>query len=248
MKGVKKLRLIFSINSFESDLKSILNLLMLGAEHNRVKQYLCSSFNLEINKINGKSRDELNACLHPVIYAEYAKAEASMNEKLAAVSEKWSGVEEDVLNKLRGIFGVGCGETLRVFLSVNYVCPYDFENKRIFINFRKTTDEIIEACIHELIHYYWFKKWDIVFEEPSEFDERLVWKFSEIAIDAVFKETGLKKYCIKEKPAYEHFYDIEIDNESMIGHFRTLFSQTDIDEFMKNGMEYMAKNRDMIPD
>lgn len=246
---VNEMRLIFSVNTFENDHESILDLLVLGAEHNRVKQYLCSSFNVDINMIDGKSGEEINAYLRPVIYAEYTKAQTPMNEKLAAVSDKWSDVKEDVINILQNIFGVDIGEeTLRVFLSVNYVCPYDFENKRIFINYRKTTDEIIEACIHELIHYYWFKKWNIVFEDPSEFDEHLVWKFSEIAIDAVFKETELNKYCVREKPAHEHFYDIETENENMIGHFRALFSQNTIDEFMKEGMEYLVNNRNSIPD
>ena len=242
------MRLVFSVNSFENDHESILDLLSLGAEHNRVKQYLCSSFDVDINKINGKSREEINAYLRPAVYAEYTKAEIPMNEKLAAVSDKWSGVEEDVLKILRVIFGGDCGEeTLRVFLSVNYVCPYDFKNKWIFINYRKTTDEIIEACIHELIHCYWFKKWDILFENSS-YDERLARKFSEIAIDAVFKETELEKYCVREKPAHEYFYDIKIDNENMIGHFRALFSQNNIGGFMKKGMEYLAENRVLIPD
>ena len=241
------MELIFSVNTFENDHESILNLLVLGAEHDRVKRYLCSSFNVDINNINGKSREEINAYLRPVIYAEYTKAEALMSEKLAAVSDKWSVVREHVLNILRDIFGVECDETFMVFLSVNFVCPYDFENKRIFINYRKTTEEIIETCIHELIHCYWFKKWDILFENIG-FDERLAWKFSEIAIDAIFKETDLKKYCVKEKPAYEYFYNVEIDNESMIGHFRALFSRNTIDGFMKKGMEYLFENRDMIPD
>lgn len=242
------MQLVFSVNTFENDFESILNLLVLGTEHNRVKRYLCSSFNVDINKINGKSREELHTYLRPVIYAEYIKAESPINGKLAEVRDKWFDAKEDVLNILNYIFGVDSGEEmLRVFLSVNYVCPYDFESKLFYVNFRKTADEIIEACIHELVHYYWFKKWDMLFENVG-FDEHLVWKFSEIAIDAIFKETELKKYCVKEKPAYEYFYDIEIENENMLEHFRVLFSQNTVEDFMKKGMEYMVKNRDMIPD
>lgn len=97
-----------------------------------------------------------------------------------------------------------------------------------------------------MIHFYWFKKWDILFENSG--DKLLAWKFSEIAIDAVFKETGLRKYCVREKPAHEHFYDMEIHNENMIGRFRALFSQNTIGGFMKKGMEYLVKNRNSIPD
>lgn len=244
------MKLIFYIAPFEDDYECILNLLKSGAEHNRVKQYLCSSFQVDINNIESKSREETDAYLRPIIHAEYKKAEHKMNEKLIGLVNKWSGVSEDVVRILSGIFECERGEEeiIRAFLSINYVCPYDLENKRIYINFRKTEDEIIEACIHEMIHYYWFKKWNNLFDNADNSDEHLVWKFSEIAIDAVFKGSELNKYCVKEKPAHEHFYDTEIEGENMIEHFRRLFSQYSIDEFMKKGMEYLVKNRRSIPD
>lgn len=244
------MQLIFSVNTFENDYECILNLLSLGAEHNRVKQYLCSSFQVDLNNIGNKSREEIDIYLRPIIYAEYTKSKDKMDEKLTGVSDEWSSVKEDVKNILYDIFEYEFGneEMIQVFLSINYVCPYDFDNKKVFINFRKTNAEIIESCIHELIHYYWFKRINILFENVNEFDEHLLWKFSEIAIDAFFTETELKKYCVKEKPAYEYFYDIKIGNENMIGHFRKLFSQNSINGFMKKGMEYLIKNQKSIPD
>lgn len=244
------MRLIFSVNTFENDYEYILGLLALGAEHNRVKRYLCSSFQVDINNIENKSRQDIDAYLRPIIYTEYIKAEDRMNEKLAGISDKWSIVKEDVSRILCDIFKCECDadETIQVFLSINYVCPYDFDSKRIFINYRKTEEEIIGSCIHELIHYYWFKKWDSLFEDTNAFDDHLAWKLSEIAVDAVFKMSELNKYCVKEKPSYEFFYDIEIDNENMIGHFRKLFSENSINEFMKKGMDYLVRHRDLIPD
>ncbi len=244
------MQLVFMINTFENDYECILNLLRLGAEHNRVKQYLCSLFQIDINNIESKNREEIDTYLCPIIYTEYTRAEDKINEKLTGLSDKWLSVGEDVGRILYEVFKCKCDteEVIQVFLSINYVCPYDFDNKRIFINFRKTEEEIIESCIHELIHYYWFKKWNNLFENVSEFDEHLVWKFSEIAIDAFFKVSELNKYCVKEKPAYEYFYDIEIENENMIEHFRKLFSQNRIHEFMKKGIEYLVKYQKLIPD
>lgn len=243
------MKLIFSINTFENDYECILSLLILGTEHNRVKQYLCSSFHVDINNIENKRRQDIDIYLRPIIYTEYTRAEDNMKAKLTGVSDKWSSVREDVSKILCDIFKCECDAEIiiQVLLSINYVCPYDFEQKRIFINYRKTDDEIIESCIHELIHYYWFKKWNNLFEDTSKFDEHLVWKFSEIAIDAIFKLSELNKYCVKEKPAYEYFYDIEIGNENMIEHFRKLFFKNSIHEFMKKGMEYLVKYQKLIP-
>ena len=244
------MRLIFSINTFDDDYECILNILGLGVEHNRVKQYLCSSFQVDINNIESKNREEIDTYLRPIIYAEYTRAEDKMYEKLTGITDEWLNVKEDVDKILYDLFECECDieEIIRVFLSINYVCPYDFDNKKIYINYRKSKEEVIEACIHELIHYYWFKKWNISFKNTDEFDEHLIWKFSEIAIDAFFKESKLKKYCVKEKPAYEYFYDIDIESENMIEHFRKLFSQNSMYDYMKKGMEYLIENQKSIPD
>lgn len=79
-------------------------------------------------------------------------------------------------------------------MSVNCVCPYDFENNQIYINYRKSSEEILETCVHELIHYYWFHKWNAMFKD--QYSSSLVWIFSEIAIDALFQETPLKNFFI----------------------------------------------------
>lgn len=244
------MQLAFILNTFENDYECVLNLLKLGATHNRVKQYLCSSFQIDINNIKSKNREEIDAYLYPIMYTEYVKAQDKMNEKLTRLSDKWLRIGKDVERILYDIFKCECDaeEVIQVFLSINYVCPYDFDNKKIFINFRKTEEQIIEACIHELIHYHWFKKWNNLFENMSEFDEHLAWKFSEIAIDAFFKVSELNKYCVKEKPAYEYFYGIEIEDENMIEHFRKLFSQNRIHEFMKKGIRYLVKYQKLIPD
>ncbi|MCX4379630.1 MAG: hypothetical protein OSJ61_26325 [Lachnospiraceae bacterium] len=76
------MQLVFKINTFENDYECIINLLRLGAEHNRVKQYLCSSFQIDINNIEGRNREEIDTYLCPIIYAEYTTAEDKMNEKL----------------------------------------------------------------------------------------------------------------------------------------------------------------------
>ena len=244
------MHLVFFVNTFENDYEIILNLLRLGAEHSRVKHYLCSSFQVDINNVEDKNTEEIDAYLRPVLSAEYANANDKMDKKLVGISDKWSSVNDNVEKVLHGIFECefGADEIIHVFLSINYVCPYDFNNRKIYINYRKTTDEIIEACIHELIHYYWFKKIDDVFENTSEYDAHLMRKLSEIAIDALFKETELNKYCVTEKPAHKHFYNIEIENENMIEHFRKLFSQNSIYGFMKKGLEYLVKNQRFIPD
>ena len=130
-------------------------------------------------------------------------------------------------------------EIINALLSINCVCPYDFEKGIIYINYRKSVEEIQETCIHELIHYYRFNKWKELFKEMYE--EDLVWSFSEIAIDAIFKETDLKQYCVSQFPAHKHLYEINYNNQNMMEYFRILYRKNSITEFMKIGIESVRK-------
>ena len=73
------------------------------------------------------------------------------------------------------------------------------------------------------------------------YEEDLVWSFSEIAIDAIFKETDLKQYCVSQFPAHKHLYEINYNNQNMMEYFRILYRKNSITEFMKIGIESVRK-------
>ena len=129
--------------------------------------------------------------------------------------------------------------------------PYNYEEFSFDLNYRKAEDELVESCIHEMIHFYWFMKWSLTFEDDDIKNrewEHMRWLFSEIAIDAIMNETALCRYVVKERPAYRYFYDIIIGDKSMMDYFRELFRQNNIVGFMKKGMEFVAANKSYISD
>ena len=69
---------------------------------------------------------------------------------------------------------------------------------------------------------------------------------SEIVIDAIIKETELKKYCSEKQPAYKNFYDIQIDDVNVMAYFRNLFNSCDIHKFMSEGYRYVVENKQML--
>ena len=116
--------------------------------------------------------------------------------------------------------------------------PYNYEEFSFDLNYRKAEDELVESCIHEMIHFYWFMKWSLTFEDDDIKNrewEHMRWLFSEIAIDAIMNETALCRYVVKERPSYRYFYDIIIGDKSMMDYFRELFRQNNIVGFMKKG-------------
>ncbi|WP_066827271.1 hypothetical protein [Clostridium tepidiprofundi] len=47
----------------------------------------------------------------------------------------------------------------------------------------------------------------------------------------------MKKYCKLEKPAYDYFYNIEINKKPLIENIRKLYNINNIQEFMIKGLE-----------
>lgn len=251
------MNLFFRTNSFKEDYQSISKLLLLeGEEHNRAKRFLCESFQLDADFVfayranDGIRRDEMEDYLFPILQKKYQESEQLMKQKIATVSERWNEVSDTVFQILDKIYGITYPDkqVIQANFTINYMCPYDYENQSFSINFRKSTEEIIESCIHELIHFYWFRKWELIFKDKYNKYHHLIWKFSEIAIDAIFIETDLKRFCVREKPAYQYFYKIELHKKNLMEYFRELFVQNGIEEFMKKGICFLIENEKRIPD
>lgn len=162
--------ILFCEAPIEEDINSILSLLTLNEEHMRVKKYICEYFHIPTEPAL-QNNAALETTVRTIVQNE-------QNNNAAAIAGK--------VEKMHCLWQENRDE--------NCVCPYDFENKRIYINYRKSSEEMLETCVHELIHYYWFHKWNALFKD--QYSSSLVWIFSEIAIDALFFETPLKNFFI----------------------------------------------------
>lgn len=162
--------ILFGEAPIEEDINSILSLLTLNEEHMRVKKYICEYFHIPTEPAL-QNNAALETTVRTIVQNE-------QNNNAAAIAGK--------IEKMHCLWQENRDE--------NCVCPYDFENKRIYINYRKSSEEMLETCVHELIHYYWFHKWNALFKD--QYSSSLVWIFSEIALDALFFETPLKNFFI----------------------------------------------------
>ena len=158
--------ILFCEAPIEEDINSILSLLTLNEEHTRVKKYICEYFHIPTEPAL-----QNNAALETTVRTIVQNEQNNNAGKVEKMHCLWQENRDE-----------------------NCVCPYDFENNQIYINYRKLSEEMLETCVHELIHYYWFHKWNALFKD--QYSSSLVWIFSEIAIDALFFETPLKNFFI----------------------------------------------------
>lgn len=246
------MQVFFRKKDFNDDCESIITLLYLE-KNGRAQKYIADFFHLDLDYINKVDREEGNNYIRNALLNEVKKSEGIINTKIAVVEKKWGEISDEIFSVLNEIFEYPFAEEkdIHAEFSINAMCPYDYDALSFDINYRKNKDEIILGCVHEIIHFYWFTKWALVFldaDNEEESKKHLAWLFSEIAVDAILKETLLSKYCVIDKPAYKYFYDIQIDGQNMMEYFRELFVQENMDGFMRKGIEFIYKNRQFIPD
>ena len=176
--------ILFCEAPIEEDINSIFNLLSLNEEHMRVKKYICEYFHIPTEPAL-QNNAALETTVRTIVQNEQNNNAAAIAGKVEKMHCLWQENRNEISRTLRSLFECTLeSQQLRAFMSMNCVCPYDFENKRIYINYRKSSEEMLETCVHELIHYYWFHKWNALFKD--QYSSSLVWIFSEIAIDALF--------------------------------------------------------------
>ena len=241
---------IFRRKDFEADCKSINNILF-EEKYGRVQNYLSQVFDIDLQNLYDISRKQGIETLSQKLTAEYQNSENIVVEKIDSINTYWGQIEIDVFEILNSLFkckGIYEKEIVAEF-SINMVCPRYLEKWMFDINYRKNIEDIIHTCIHEIIHFVWFEKWSEIFG-ASNTDEynapNTPWLLSEIAIDAIFKKTELKKYCYSDMPAYKHFYDVSINGDNLMEYFEKLFVSNSIEDFMKKGNRYVAENKEKI--
>ncbi|MGN0384327.1 MAG: hypothetical protein ACI4EX_00395 [Lachnospiraceae bacterium] len=81
--------IIFQKTSLEDEIASIVNLLLLGNEHIRVKKYICKYFDLPIEIVSQRDKDALVEIITPVIMAEQVNNANVIDEKIKIIAALW---------------------------------------------------------------------------------------------------------------------------------------------------------------
>ncbi len=241
---------IFKRKSFKEDCDSIVNIIY-DEKYGRVQNYLAKSFELDLDLLYILDKKTGYSIISQALSARYENSEIEITDKIDKLASHWNDIEFDIFRILYDIFE--CEKIYKKDIiaefSINSVCPRYLDRWSFDINYRKSIEEMVLTCIHEIIHFVWFEKWAELFENTSkeEFNApSATWLLSEIVIDAIIKETELKKYCSEKQLAYKHFYDIHIDGVNVMEYFGNLFNSCDIREFMSEGYRYVVENKQLL--
>lgn len=89
----------------------------------------------------------------------------------------------------------------------------------------------------------WFKIWNEIYkDEKKEYENpHLKWIFSEIAISPILLDKRFKDIISLKKPAYEYFYNIEVENKNFMEIINEIYNENSIKDFMIKGFEFCRK-------
>ena len=212
-------------------------------------ELIANHFEMDINFFKHKSRKSRLDYIKEKVKPFYDKNIKAIENSVINYQEEWDKHQNRIFEEFSTIFNLsykGSRECLGE-ININPVCPRFYDDWSFDVSFSDISN-VIETTLHELTHFFWFDKWKTVFPDwkRSDFESpSLVWLFSEIAIDAIFKNTWFKKLS-SEKPAYDCFYNIEINGLNMLDYLNTLFKKNTIEDFMKKGYEYIKSNKKLI--
>ena len=237
------------------DLKSTIDSIFMFFEDDQIinmihAQKVAKDFNLNIDFLKTMSIKKRYNYIEEKITPLYNKKINELANVVKTYQNFWNENQTKIHNTFKDIFELEyVGERIcNCYVSINSVCPRYYEDWSFDNSYTKSKELFMDNTVHELIHFFWFDLWKIVFPNYSKNDfsaPSLGWAISELVIDAIAKCTDLKNYT-REKSAYGYVYEIEYKNKNLMDIMKEMFFDSkDIKEFMKNTFDFLIKNPEL---
>lgn len=170
-----------------------------------------------------------------------------INQKGDCLNKKWQEHKDEYFKYLEEVLGVE-------FQSIQAIncCPYlhilpineiDFKGNTIYLDCNRDEVDIFRTFIVMLTKLIVLKVWQnkVKWDFDTKYDaQNKVWLFAEIAIDAIFCNSKLTKFC--SRPSYKYFYSIKIDGVNIMEEFRKLFGKIELLDFLDIVYIFVDKN------
>ena len=217
---------------------------MFLAERNDFSIMIANYFN--IADCFDKPEAEKNAQIEKTVGKFYQDHQALMAAKVKLSQATWDQHRDYINQQFTEIFGEEFNFDCTASVNINPVCPRYIENKAFDINALDSDAGILETSLHEVIHFAWFKHWAEQFPNTTHQDMNapsLGWLISEIAVDPIFKNSGLKDFLVRN-PAYDYLYEEKIGNENLMKVVNDLYAKSASIKDFQNKMLGLYQNRE----
>ncbi len=190
--------------------------------------------------------------------AEFIKENKDhLNESVKEYQKEWDKINEEYFKILSEHLETKIPKerkTISAYVSISPIFPRFLDEWGFCIGF-KNIRLVIPFSMHEVLHFFYFKKWMEVFPETKreELDfPHLVWRLSEILAPAILNyNKDIQKLCKFRHEYYPEFQKVKIGKKKMIKHFEDLYKKhlkdrESFEEFLKNCRNETLKYKEII--
>ena len=198
----------------------------------------------EISK--SASKDEIYQKIEEVVTNFYHECKDEIKQDVERYNSIWNSINDKYMNAISKYLNVGYIETKEIVAKVGFlpIFPRDLDELSFSVGTNLDEDSLIETITHEVLHFFWFKKFKELFPliPREEYDSPyLAWIYSEIIVDPILNSKEIKDIIGVTSKAYDSFYELE--DGMVIATLREIYQEDiSIEEKIEKGYDYLKEN------
>ncbi len=183
----------------------------------------------------------------PDIQKQVDKYKNELEIKCEQLQKKWNENKKEFLTKLAESLDIEFEENITYwtycYLQLLPVNEINIETNTIYLDGSKSVDEIFQTFLVMTAKAFLVDRWrnfnpcGFLFDYDSKND---TWLFAELAIDAIFTNSGLGEY--NKNPSYKYFYNLNLDHQNILKMFRELHKKIPLKEFFNTVYMFVHDN------
>lgn len=136
------------------------------------------------------------------------------------------------------------------YANLNPICPRYLDTHSFYVFYKMETDRVIRTCLHEIMHFFWFYKWQEHFhDDPKEYDNpHLKWIFSEIVQETMMANTPIRNLSNWNGNAYDYFYNMKIGGKLILQTLAEIHQAAGLIGLFEQGYQYCLAHENEIRD
>ena len=180
------------------------------------------------------------------------KRKNKIDKTLKNLKSSWGKIEKDIFGALSDITetNLSRNSSISAFLSFNPICPRHIETKEFLIYIFFNKKEMLATMIHEIFHFYFFKKFSEIFPkvDKKKYDAPyLEWCLSEIIVEAVLNDKKVQKVFKYNFKTYKEFQKARIEGELLLLKIDSLYKKRiNFEDFTGKTYRFLKDNEKII--
>ncbi len=158
---------------------------------------VASYFNIDLEYLKTLNKSVKKKYVKAIVEKSYYDNLTFMEEKKQEFQRIWDENEKEINLEFEKIFNTEFTKTKNhiAYINLNNVCPRFLDSQSFYVNAFSDSDFLLNVCVHELIHFYWFELFAKEFTNISKSNyeyPNVEWLLSEIAVDPIIYYSKLK--------------------------------------------------------